>query len=374
MDHGNNLLFECCSAVLKFSSVDATGVYENIMFSADEQAISDHIYANAMLMSFLDPQMSRCILWKEILSKVIGSSNLNDYRVVNRMITAIADARQAVIAEENDQFLFLQHNTPNTTVLAQIDTFLGVGAEIDNPILKIEKLSREVLRVIEFIEQKLIFLNDVVETYDLLRESVSNVESLSNRIIKGEITYDHALKYLTENEELTGKLMDYHNNFVTLEPLAQDMGMFFASVPGGFDNVNPTIGRMKTWAQDNNYLAYSRVRTPPREMGDIQAYRGLANRNTNMYTALFPYRGMNGRPEEPVVEPPNLRNESSNERDDWRSNVGSRQDSKDFTDRKINRFIRNLKDVSTRLTDEVIENKTEAVVESLREEVAELDR
>ena len=83
---------------------------------------------------------------------------------------------------------------------------------------------------------------------------------------------------------------------------------------------------------------------------------------------------MNERPVEPVVEPPNLGNESSNERDDWRSNVGSRQDSKDFTDRKINRFIRNLKDVSTRLTDEVIENKTEAVIESLREEIAELDR
>ena len=148
MDHGNNLLFECCSAILKFSSIDAAGVYENIMFSADEQAISDHIYANATLMSFLDPQMSRCIIWKEILSKVIGSRNLNDYRVVNRMNTAIVDARQAVIAEQNDQFLFLQHNTPNTTVLAQIDAFLGIGAEIDNPILKIEKLCRKVLLVI----------------------------------------------------------------------------------------------------------------------------------------------------------------------------------------------------------------------------------
>ena len=33
MDHGNNQLFECCAAILKFSSIDATGVYENIMFS-----------------------------------------------------------------------------------------------------------------------------------------------------------------------------------------------------------------------------------------------------------------------------------------------------------------------------------------------------
>ena len=64
--------------------------------------------------------------------------------------------------------------------------------------------------------------------------------------------------------------MDCHNNFVTLEPLAQDMGMFLASVPGGFDNVNPTIGRMKTWAQDNNYLAYSRVE---RHLGRWEIYR-----------------------------------------------------------------------------------------------------
>ena len=93
MDHRNNQLFECCAAILKFSSIDATGVYENIMFSADQQVISDHIYANATLMSFLDPEMSRCVMWKEILSGVIGSHNLNDYRVVNRMNTAISDAR-----------------------------------------------------------------------------------------------------------------------------------------------------------------------------------------------------------------------------------------------------------------------------------------
>ena len=52
---------------LKFSSIDATGVFENTMFSADQQVISDHIYANATLMSFLDPEMSRCVMWKEIL-------------------------------------------------------------------------------------------------------------------------------------------------------------------------------------------------------------------------------------------------------------------------------------------------------------------
>ena len=73
--------------------------------------------------------------------------------------------------------------------------------------MKIEKLAQKVLRVIEFIEQKFFSLKDVVETYDLLKDAVSNVESLSNRIIKGEITYNDALKYLTENEELTGKLM-----------------------------------------------------------------------------------------------------------------------------------------------------------------------
>ena len=43
-------LFECCAAILKFSSIDATGAFENIMFSADQQVISDHIYANATLM------------------------------------------------------------------------------------------------------------------------------------------------------------------------------------------------------------------------------------------------------------------------------------------------------------------------------------
>ena len=109
------------------SSIDAIGAFENIMFSAEQQVIFDHIYVNATLMSFLDPEMSRCVMWKEILSGVIGSHNLNDYRVVNRMNTAISDAREAVIAEQNDQFLFFQHNTPTTTVLAQIDAFLKLG-------------------------------------------------------------------------------------------------------------------------------------------------------------------------------------------------------------------------------------------------------
>ena len=148
MDHRNrDQLFECCAAILKFSSIDATGVYENIMFSADQKVISDHIYTTATLMSFLDPEMSRCVMWKEILSGVIGSYNLNDYRVVNRMNTAITDAREAVIAEQNDQFLFFQHNTATTTVLAQIDVFLEIGPEIYNPILKIEKLAQKVLSV-----------------------------------------------------------------------------------------------------------------------------------------------------------------------------------------------------------------------------------
>ena len=48
------------------------------MFSADQQVISDHMYANATLMSFLDSEMSRCVMWKEILSGVIESHNLND--------------------------------------------------------------------------------------------------------------------------------------------------------------------------------------------------------------------------------------------------------------------------------------------------------
>ena len=103
------------------------------------------------------------------------------------MNTAITDAIDAVIADQNDQFLFFQHNTATTTVLAQIDVFLEIGLEIDNPILKIEKLAQKVLRVIEFIEQKFFSLKDVVETYDLLTDAVSNVESLSNRILKGEI-------------------------------------------------------------------------------------------------------------------------------------------------------------------------------------------
>ena len=94
------------------------------------------------------------------------------------------------LQNRTDSFCFFQHNTATTTVLAQIDVFLEIGPEVDNPILKIEKLAQKVLRVIEFIEQKFFSLKDVVETYDLLKDAVSNVESLSNRIIKGEITYN----------------------------------------------------------------------------------------------------------------------------------------------------------------------------------------
>ena len=65
--------------------------------------------------------------------------------MVNRMNTAITNARNAVRAEENDEFLFFQHITATTTVLAQIDAFLEIGPEIDNPILKIEKLAQKVL-------------------------------------------------------------------------------------------------------------------------------------------------------------------------------------------------------------------------------------
>ena len=48
--------------------------------------------------------------------------------------------------------------------------------------------------------------------------------------------------------------------------------------------------------------------------------------------------------------------------------------SSNFTDRKINRFIRNMIDIRARLTDEIIEEKSEAVIDSLKEETIELER
>ena len=370
LDH----LFECCSVILKFCSVNAQDTFQNVMLSADGQFITDHIYANATLMSFLDPQMSRCVMWKEILSGVIESHVLNDYRAVNRLNNAITAARNAVAANQNDDFLFRQHNTANTTVLAQIDAFLQVGANVDNPIVKIRMLAEKLLGVIEYIEGKHEYLSNVVDTYETLRESVSNIESLSNRIIKREVTYDNAIKTLMENDDLVAKLMAYHNTFVSTEPFAQDMEIFLATIPGGLDNTNPTIGRMKTWVDENNFLSYCRVRTPPRELSEIQAYRALANRNSNMYTNLFPYRSMNDGTGDPFVRPVTPVVESSTGRDSRRSSVGSRHEKQDLTDRKINRFIRNVKDIRLRLTDEMIEDKSEAVIESLKNETVELEK
>ena len=344
------------------------------MLRSTQEFNSDHIYTNATLMAFLDPEMSRCVMWKEILSGVIASEVTNDYRVVNRLNAAFTAARNAIIANQDDEFLFMQHNTAATTVLAQIDAFLQVGPEIDNPILKIRMLAEKLLKVIEYIDCKYDALTKVVRLYDELRDSVSDVETLSNRIIKRELTYDDGIKTLMENDDLVANLMMHHNEFVCKEPFAQDMGIFLATVPEGLDNTNPTIGRMKNWAEGDNFLSYCRVRTPPRELAEIQAYRALANRNSNMYTQLFPYRSMNepiGGPVAPLVNPVD---ESRTGRGSRRSSIGSRNDNQDLTARKINRFIRNIKDLRLRLTDEIIEEKSEAVIESLKTETVELEK
>ena len=89
-------LYECCAVILKFCSVNAQDTFENVMLSSEQQVISDHIFTNATLMSFLDPAMSRSVMWKEILTGVIGSEMVNDYRAVNRLNDAITAARNAV--------------------------------------------------------------------------------------------------------------------------------------------------------------------------------------------------------------------------------------------------------------------------------------
>ena len=90
-----------------------------------------------------------------------------------------------------------------------------------------------------------------MNTYEALRDSVNNIETLTNRIIKNEITYDQAIKLLIENDGLVTDLMRYHNEFLCTEPAPQDMGIFLATIPGGLDNGNPTIARMKTWLDED---------------------------------------------------------------------------------------------------------------------------
>ena len=249
-------LYESCAVILKFCSVNAQDTFENVMLSADQQVISDHIFTNATLMSFLDPAMNRCVMWKEILTGVIGSEMVNDYRAVNRLNNSITAARNAVRAGQNDEFMFRQHNTANTTVLAQIDAFFQIGPEVDNPILKIKILAQKMMTVFWLIERKQKALKKAVNAYESLRESVSNIESLTNRIIKSEITYDQAIKLLIENDDLVTSLLSYHNEFVCCEPAPQDMGIFLATIPGGLDNGNPTIARMKTWLEEDNFMSY----------------------------------------------------------------------------------------------------------------------
>ena len=369
-------LIDSCLAIVKSCSVTAQDAFQSAMLTADQRFFDDHIYANANLMNFLDPEMSRCVLWKEILSGVIGSRMINDYRAVTRMKDTINTARQAVAAGQNDNLLFRQHNTANTTVLEQIDVFIEEGGNIDNPVLKIVMLAEKLLAMIEFVERKYESLNNVVSNYESLRVAVTNIETLSNRIIKREISYEDAIKTLVNNDEIVAQLMDSYNNFVTTEPPMQVMNTFRATVPNGMDNTNPTIGRMKTWFDENNFMSYCRVRTDRRELTDIQAFRALANRNSSMYTTLFPYRSMDDDTGRRAPYLPPVMHEHRDGRDSRRSSVGSgRHDtSEDLTDRKINRFVRHMKDLRLRLTDEDIEDKSEAVIESLKSETIELDK
>ena len=68
----------------------------------------------------------------------------------------------------------------------------------------------------------------------------------------------------------------------------------------------------------------------------------------------------------PLVNPVD---ESRTGRGSRRSSIGSRNDNQDLTARKINRFIRNIKDLRLRLTDEIIEEKSEAVIEEIVDEI-----
>ena len=93
-----------------------------------------------------------------------------------------------------------------------------------------------------------------------------------------------------------------------------------------------------------------------------------------MYTTIFPYRTVNDAPPNPVIQPIAPVVENLHERNRERTDTESMHNSRNFTDRKINRFIRNMIDIRARLTDEIIEEKSEAVIDSLKEETIELER
>ena len=78
-------LIELSCGILKFLSVGAGNALKCDFLNAADQLVSDHIHRNGTIRKHLTPGGSRVLMWKEILSGVIGSGCINDYRAVSRM-------------------------------------------------------------------------------------------------------------------------------------------------------------------------------------------------------------------------------------------------------------------------------------------------
>ena len=376
-------LIELSCSILKFLSVNPGNALRCDFLNASDQLISDHIHRNDAIMRFLTPGNGRILMWKEILSGVIGSQCINDYRTVSKMNKIIEKARELVQKKEADELFFSTHNTADTTVLKQLDVFIKAKPDDDNLIAKIRIFAIEMMKVLEFVESKKWQLDATLETYQELKKLVADVEGLTIKVIRKDIEYKEAMDTIKKNDTVTEEVVKQYNRFACVGPENTCKAAFSIVFPDGISNTSPTITKMLDWKENNKYNAYSIVYCDEKDASQIHAIKTLMTRNQNMYKELYPYREvptMMATPPPPVQvrvpEPPLDRGEYDQRRLSRRGSVSSNTDREnEKLTRKIARFSSSMRDFKARLDNvEPVEDLNEAVIESLKYEVIDMEK
>ena len=374
-------LTDSCSAILKFLQVSENGLKCSILSGSDEK-FSDQICKNTGIMAYLDPSSSRAVMWKEILSGVIASKDtcVNDYRSVKEMNDIIEKAKKDVGENKDDDLLFSKNNSVDTTVLKQLDEFIGARVEDDNILAKIGELAVQLKWVLEFSDKKKTLMEDTLVVYEKLKSGVSDVESLPNKVIRRDITCDEAMKKVRSNDEVAEDLMEKYNEFVECVPNDGLMPAFISIFPDGLSEVEPTISKMLEWKKNGKILSYTTCHSDSKECSEITAIKSLVTKNQKMYKELFPYRDIPppvinipisavSDPVVPYAEPEDRRRS----RRDSGSSYVDRETEK--MKNKIRRFNQNVRDLKYRIDkNEPIEDLSEAIIENFKYEVIDLEK
>ena len=375
-------LIELSCGILKFLSVGAGNALKCDFLNAADQLVSDHIHRNGTIKKHLTPGGSRVLMWKEILSGVIGSGCINDYRAVSRMNKLIGKARDKVSKKEEDELLFHIHNTADTTVLKQLDEFIKANPDDDNVLAKIRVFAIRIRKVLEYVDDKKSQLIGTLETYQELKKLVADVEGLTIKVIRKDIEYEDAMSTIKRNDSVTDEAVKQFNRFAANGPGDNIMPAFLTVFPEGVSNTAPTITKMLDWKENDKYNAYAVVHCEEKDASQITAIKTMMTRNQNMYKELYPYRDI--QPIMAAPPPPMLPRiqEAPWREEEPQHRVGRRESTSSSSDkenekitRKIARFSRSMRDFKSRLDkEEPVEDLNEAVIESLKYEVIEMER